>query len=40
MCVWVQLGSHLLSSSGVQNESRGKQTGKEGIEREREGMCV
>lgn len=26
--VWVQLGSHLLSSSGAWNDSRGKQTGK------------
>lgn len=29
VCVWVQLGSHLLSSSGAWNDSRGKQTGKE-----------
>lgn len=39
MCVWVQLCSHLLSSSGTWNDSRGKQTGKGGMEREG-GRCV
>ena len=39
MCVWVQLCSHLLSSSGARNDSRGKQTGKGGWG-EREGVYV
>lgn len=36
-CVWAQLCSHLLSSSGAQNDSRGKETGSR---KEREGGCV
>lgn len=30
VCAWVQLCSHLLSSSGARNDSRGKRTGKGG----------
>lgn len=40
VCVWVQLCSHLLSSSGARNDSRGKQTGEGGIEREGGYVCV
>lgn len=38
MCVWVQLRTHLLSSSGAWNDARGKPTGKG--EMEKEGGCV
>lgn len=40
MCVWAQLYSHLLSSSGARNDSRGKPTGKGGMGREGGDVCV
>lgn len=40
VCVRVQLCSHLLSSSGARNDSRGKPTGKGGGWGEREAVYV